>query len=284
MKKTISQLVLDVFKIGFFPTKTTRKSDLAGLISRLRPKSTGIKLIRLGPEGDGGYLVPDDLEGIEACFSPGVSDSSDFELACANRGMKVFMADYSVDGPAITHGNFSFIKKYVGATTSDNFMTINDWVRNSPISPTSDLLLQVDIEGYEYEAFLSMPDELLKRFRVIVVEFHRLHHLWSAPFYRLASSAFAKILQTHSCVHLHPNNCRSSFYMQGIEIPRVMEFTFLRNDRFEDYSYESSFPHPLDSDNTKKTPIRLPECWYGSRSETLAALHSEIQVNTGTHL
>lgn len=36
-------------------------------------------LIRLGPNGDGGYLVPDDLTGIEACFSPGVCATSEFE-------------------------------------------------------------------------------------------------------------------------------------------------------------------------------------------------------------
>lgn len=263
MTSIINKLILDRFRMGFFPTKATRKSDLTKLISSLHPKSTGIELIRLGPKGDGGYLVPNDLEGIEACFSPGISDSSDFELDCANRGMTIFLADYSVNGPATTHENFNFVKKFVGATTSDHFMTINDWVRNSSLSETSDLLLQIDIEGYEYETFLSMPDELLKRFRIIVVEFHRLHHLWSAPFFRLASSAFGKILQTHSCVHLHPNNCRGSFYLQGLEIPKVMEFTFLRNDRFDKYSYADTFPHPLDSDNTRNKTVKLPECWYG---------------------
>ena len=28
-----------------------------------------------------------------------------------------------------------------------------------------------------------------------------------------------------------PNNCRSSFYMQGMEIPKVMAFAFLRNEQ-----------------------------------------------------
>lgn len=260
------KLIMDVVKIGLFPTKTTKKTLLVDLINSLHPKSTDIELIRLGPQGDGGYLIPNDLAGIEACFSPGVSDSSDFELACAKLGMQVFMADYSVDGPATAHKNFNFTKKFVGATTSEKFMTINDWIKSSSVSETSDLILQIDIEGYEYETFLSMPDELMKRFRIIVVEFHRIHHLWSAPFHRIASSAFTKILQTHSCVHLHPNNCRSSIYMQGIEIPRVMEFTFLRNDRFNNSTYTDSFPHPLDSDNTKNQPVILPECWFRQQS------------------
>lgn len=263
MSMLFKKLILDKFKIGLFPTKLTKPADIAGLIARLRPISTEIGLIRLGPEKDGGYLVPDDLAGIEACFSPGVSDSSDFELACAQKGMKVFLADHSVDGPATRHESFHFTKKFVGATTSDSFMTMDDWVKSAPIASDSDLLLQMDIEGYEYETLLSMPDDLLKRFRVIVVEFHRVHHLWSAPFFRLAAAAFGKLLQTHSCVHLHPNNCRSSIYMRGLEIPRVMEFTFFRNDRFKTHSYARNFPHPLDRDNTIKPPLVLPACWYG---------------------
>lgn len=262
MKKTFKHHLLDAFNIGYFPTKATKRAELVKLIRELHPLVTEKSLIRLGPKGDGGYLVPDDLEGIKACYSPGVSDSSDFELVCAKLGMQVFMADHSVDGPATSHENFHFAKKFIGATTSEVFMTMHDWISQTDIDPQSDLLLQIDIEGYEYETFLSMPDALMKRFRIIVVEFHRLHHLWSQPFHRLASSAFRKILQTHSCVHLHPNNCRSSIYFQDIEMPRVMEFTFLRNDRFSRSERARAFPHPLDADNTKNPSLILPECWY----------------------
>ena len=34
----------------------------------------GHKLLRIGGEGDGAYLVPDDLTGITSCYSPGVSN------------------------------------------------------------------------------------------------------------------------------------------------------------------------------------------------------------------
>jgi hypothetical protein len=88
--------------------------------------STDKELIRLGPEGDGGYLVPNDLAEIEACFAPGVSVISGFEKDCADIGIKVFLADKSVDHPAESHKLFYFTKKYVGVTTSDDFMTIDD--------------------------------------------------------------------------------------------------------------------------------------------------------------
>jgi hypothetical protein len=262
LKKSLRHHLIDILPAGNILTKATKRADLTGLIDRLHPKEVGIELIRMGPQGDGGYLIPDDLEGIAACFSPGVSTVSDFELGCAERGMQVYLADYSVDGPATLHDNFSFIKKYVGATTSEQFITLHDWVKQSGIAPDVDLILQMDIEGFEYETLLSIPDDLMKRFRIIIIEFHRLHHLWGRPFFRLASAAFSKLLQTHSVVHLHPNNCRGSFYMQGLEIPRVMEFTFLRNDRFASHRYANRFPHPLDRDNTGDKTVTLPECWY----------------------
>ena len=107
-------------------------------------------------------------------------------------------------------------------------MTIDNWVKESSLNNDSELLLQIDIEGYEYEVFLSMSDTLIKRFRVIVAEFHSLDQLWNPPFFKLASRAFDKILQTHACIHIHPNNCCGSLRKGGIEIPRVLEFTFLR--------------------------------------------------------
>jgi hypothetical protein len=271
VKKTLKHRLIDILPTGNILTKTTRRADLTGLIGRLHPKDVGIELIRMGPQGDGGYLIPDDLEGIGACFSPGVSTVSDFELGCAQRGMQVYLADYSVDGPATPHDSFSFIKKFVGATTSEQFITLNDWVQQSDIAPDVDLILQMDIEGFEYETLLSIPDDLMKRFRIIVIEFHRLHHLWGRPFFRLASAAFAKLLQTHTVLHLHPNNCRSSFYRQGLEIPRVMEFTFLRNDRFDSHRFANRFPHPLDNDNTPKETVILPDCWYRQTTPGTAA-------------
>ena len=130
-----------------FPTRQTRRDAIEGLLKKLRPLTSGHALIRLGPERDGGYVIPDDLAGIEACFSPGVSGISGFERDCAERGMKVFLADKSVDGPACRHELFTFTKKFVGATTDDDFMTLDAWVTASLPESTSELLLQIDVEG-----------------------------------------------------------------------------------------------------------------------------------------
>lgn len=260
MFMSFAKRVLD--RNDMYPVKMTSLEEVNSLIKKLFPLSCDKKLVRFGPNGDGGYLVPNDFEGIEACFSPGVRFVSGFEKRCAELGMKVFLADKSVEDAAEDDDLFDFQKKFVGATADSDFMTIDDWVSSSDVSPSSDLILQMDIEGYEYETLLSISDSLMERFRVIIIEFHSLDQFWNKPFFDLASHAFNKILKTHSCVHNHPNNCCGSVHKKGIQIPRVSEFTFLRNDRIENSCFAKEYPHPLDYDNTVKKTIVLPECWY----------------------
>ena len=248
--------------LPFFPTKAVEPSRVSSLISRLYPVTCGHNLIRLGSSGDGGYLVPDDLAGIEACFSPGVSDRSAFELDCARMGMDVFMADASVDRPSLAHPRFQFIKKHIGANTVDQFVSLEDWVRNAFDRPNAELLLQMDIEGYEYEALLSTPSSLLKQFRIIIVEFHYLDYMFSEPLFAIYSQVFTRLLNTHTCVHIHPNNVCPPITISTVQIPQIAEFTFLRTDRVVNPRFVTTFPHPLDCDNTNDVSRTLPNCLY----------------------
>ncbi len=243
--------------------RLTDEYALQSLLDTLRPVSCDKALIRLGSRRDGGYLVPDDLTGIKACFSPGVGCSSTFEKDCADRGMKVFLADGFVDQPRQPHELFVFTKKYIGSKTNDNYITMDDWVKSSLPDSHEDLLLQMDIEGSEYDVLTSASDNLLKRFRIIVIEFHFLDKLRTKSFFNLASRVFEKILQSHTCVHNHPNNYAGLIKYRGLEIPEVIELTFLRNDRVSNPSFARIFPHPLDADNSRKQPsVPLPACWY----------------------
>jgi len=268
MSNFIKNIRLNIASLtGKFIAEKTDFRRVQALIQSLHPINCDKQLIRIGSPKDGGYLVPDDFSGIEHCFSPGVAYASDLEYECAERGMNVYMADKSVDSPALDHERFHFTKKYIGVTTNEGFMTLDDWVADSVSDSTSELFLQIDIEGFEYEVFLAASDSLMRRFRIIVAEFHRLDHLWDEPFFKLASRAYEKILQTHSCVHAHPNNGRGTVKTRGIETPLNMEFTFLRKDRIYGSSYAANFPHILDSDNVESaTPIVLPSCWYGGSS------------------
>jgi hypothetical protein len=249
--------------VGWHSAPRTPTSSVRGLLQRLRPLDPGIELVRVGPESDGGYLVPDDLDGIQYVFSPGVANESGFEAGLADRGMRVFLADYSVDRPAVDHPGFVFDKRFVGCLTDERYMTLDEWYAAKLADDDgAELLLQMDIEGGEYETLLAASQRLLGKFRIMVIEFHWLPQLFNEPFFALASRVFAKLLATHAVVHIHPNNCCGSVQRAGLEIPRIAEFTFLRKDRLRSTAYRTIFPHPLDRPNVAKEPLRLAPCWY----------------------
>ena len=69
LKQIVKPLAMDLLALGnAFPTPMTDKNALQALVHKLFPVLPGKDLIRMGPQSDAGYLVPDDLEGIEACF------------------------------------------------------------------------------------------------------------------------------------------------------------------------------------------------------------------------
>ncbi len=249
--------------LGLHGVRRIRRHELASLIGSLHPVDAGLELIRLGPDGDGGYLVPDDLEGIECAFSPGVSDESGFEADLAARGVRVFLADHSVDGPAESNPLFEFDKKYVGCLEDDQFMTLDGWKQFRAPEYGGDLLVQMDIEGGEFETIMNLSPTLLSQIRIFIIEFHYLHQLWNKPWFRMVSRVFEKLLNNHTVVHIHPNNCCGSFTSRGLTLPRIAEFTFLRNDRVKTRRYRNDFPHALDRENVPgKRPLVLPSCWY----------------------
>lgn len=238
---------------------------ILSLIKELNPVDTGVELIRIGPSGDGGYLLPNDLSGIQACFSPGVHTQIAFDIDIARRGVRVHLADAAVPAPQDMTTNMTFIPKYVGAVNDQTTITMDDWVQQAGEVGSYDLMLQMDIEGSEYEVLMSTSEALLKRFRIIAMEFHMLDQLWNPGFLSLVKPIFHKLLASHYCVHIHPNNFCGVFVRGGIEIPTVMEFTFHRKDRLrETVKPITRLPHPLDVDNKDRPPIVLPRYWWQS--------------------
>ena len=231
------------------------RDQVLALIDYMKPVNTNQPLKRFGPEGDGGYLAPDDFEGIEACFSPGVSDVAGFEMEFASRGIRCFLIDASVEKAPVEHENIHFEPLFLGAKSDGvKFISLGDWV-NAKAPGNKDLLLQIDIEGAEYEALVASPEHLLKRFRVIVMELHDLEFLMTNKYAAIGFESFLiHLRRVFEVVHIHPNNNRRPVYHQEIEIPPVIEMTLVRKDRvkIDPHGVGGELPHPLDSDNSPK--------------------------------
>jgi FkbM family methyltransferase len=247
--------------------RATNPTDLLQLLEQLHPVVPDTGLRRIGPTGDGGYLVPGDLDGIVACFSPGVGALSGFELDCVELGMRAHLADASVASPQFADDRLDFIPRFIRAVPDAESITLDDWVTTTEPDQSDDLLLQVDIEGDEWGVFLGASPAVLRRFRIIVAEIHHLHGLFDGESFPLLELTLKKLLASHTCVHIHPNNIGGTSTSGGVTIPEVAEFTFLRNDRIDhnNLSYATQFPHPLDGDNTAYLEtLALPRSMYRS--------------------
>ncbi|MBH5321809.1 FkbM family methyltransferase [Aurantiacibacter sediminis] len=241
----------------------SEQKAVRALIRRLRPVGSGHNLIRMGADGDGGYLVPDDLEGIAACFSPGVDDRATFEADCAKRGIVSHLADASVQAMPAELSGGTFLRKYLGVVEDETTATLANWV-NDKAPGDDDLILQMDIEGAEVPVLLNAPHDQLRRFRIIVLEAHHLDRLLDREGFTVMSALFTRLLEQFAVVHAHPNNYGGVVKRGDITVPRVIEFTLLRRDRLRDGDPAGPFPHPLDKPNDRgRADLPLPEFWRG---------------------
>ncbi len=256
-----------LFEQGIYIQKMTEQSRILQLVNALHPVRTRFELQRYGAAFDGGYLLPDDLEGINSCFSPGVDTNASFELAIQNsRGIVSHLADYSVDGPPMSLRAKSFIKKYIGVFDDEVYTTLDTWVRGTEeFRSGEDILLQMDIEGGEYLSLINVSETILKRFRIMVIEIHDVESWGDPRFFQVVTAFFEKLNRHFWVVHNHPNNCCGLVNLGGFLAPRVFELTFLRKDRATPLGYCDDFPHPLDRPNLAlQADLVLPPGWFGT--------------------
>jgi hypothetical protein len=123
----------------------------------------------------------------------------------------------------------------------------------------------MDIEGSEYDVLMYEGPNTLASFAVMIVEFHDLQRLFKQDFLRMAKVIFDKIYKNFSICHVHPNNCCGVASLDGIDIPRVIEVRFIRNDLLGEFANRKSvsLPHPLDSKNVGEIDdIAMPTLWW----------------------
>lgn len=251
-----------LFDHRFHIERTSDRNEVQALLTLLRPRSPTAPLIRVGAKHDGGYLLPDDLDGITACISPGVSFEVGFDLAIADRAIDVFMIDASVDGPPQQHPKFHFTKQFLDVFEDDTHTRLDRLCKIAGTKHAETLMLQMDIEGAEWRVLLDASPATISQFRIMVIEFHNLDLMASRFTFQLIKATFLKLLQTHSVVHLHPNNTIKSLNFYDLEIPPIMEFTFYSKERAFSGETRRDFPHPLDADCVPtKESLPLPKCW-----------------------
>jgi hypothetical protein len=250
------------FSQGIFVEQMASTDRILEIAKSLNPRLSAFELIRMGAPADGGYLVPADLLGVKACFSPGVDKTASFESDLLQYGIGSHLADYSVNSVPDGLQALSFSKKFIGGNTKGKYISLDDWVKElEPNAQSDELMLQMDVEGAEYESILCCSIETLKKFRIIVIEFHSVEGWGHDNFLNIVEATFTKLLNSHFVVHAHPNNAMGLVDMNGLIAPRIFELTFLSKTR-SSLGSDASTPNPLDFPNVSNMPpLDWGQCW-----------------------
>lgn len=260
LTRTLEILATSVLQhFGLHVQKSSKKDLVVELIQLLRPRTVNCELVRIGQkDGDGGYLLPNDLGEISGVFSPGVADNSSFEEFFANLGIPCFLLDGSVDTSPTSHPNFNFRKEWLLGVTEGSFsITLSDWIDESMPDFPGNAILQMDIEGAEYGVLEATPVERLDQFRIIVIELHGMGNLRHEFGRTTIGNVIKKLTMNHDVVHAHPNNCCGTFKFHGIKFPEIIEVTLLHKSRKLTLNNWAEIPNTLDAPNLPGKEIRI---------------------------
>ncbi len=235
------------------------------LLRLLRPSRVeGFHKARLGSAHDGGYVMVDDFDGIDAAFSFGIAQDANWDAAVADRRVPVYQFDHTIDAPPISRPDLIFTKERITAEPARGAHTIDELVRRHGTPGKASLILKIDIEGDEWAVFDSVSEPALSCFSQIVAEFHFLGNIMvDLVWYQHALRVFKKLIHSFGVVHVHANNGHGVHSLANVVVPHIVEVTLVNKSRYRLGVTDEIFPGPLDAPNDPGSPdIHLGQFIY----------------------
>lgn len=249
-------------------SRFTPTEEIHDALMKFRPLNNGFDLIRIGSNLDGGYLAPADLKGISHCFSAGCDKNWSFERDLQLRfGIYSHIIDSEDKRPSDLSPEHSYTPKWIGTKNSDLTITLNNWIDLKSMNSDGDYLLQMDIEGFEWQALKSIDVQSLLKFRILIIEFHGTKNLINYRHFSNTFKPLIEVLTSHfDPVHIHGNNCCGVVTFGDFSFPEVFELTFHRRDRSMSRDSFQNLPSKLDSKNVvDKEDLNVMWPWRDSR-------------------
>ncbi|MDB5689718.1 MAG: hypothetical protein JWL91_1594 [Sphingomonas bacterium] len=223
-------------------------ADVLSILRLLRPHDVaGYGKNRLGRPNDGGYVMVDDLQGIDAAYSIGINDDVSWDADMAERGIEIFQYDHTIESaPPLPGATWRRIGLGAETDPAANLRSLPDMLSENGHAASRDLILKCDVEGAELWVFSKLPDGFFSRFRQIVIEMHCFEAFHLPDFRAQIRAAITRLTEFHHVVHVHGNNSAPLSVIGGVPIPNVFELTLLRKDAGEFVHSDLSFPTAMD--------------------------------------
>ena len=211
--------------------------------------AVGRDYFRAGIRGDSGYVMVNYGLQDAPIYSLGIGWDVSWDRHLAELGGQIYQYDHTIDALPEEHPNFHWFKLGIGssADTGPEFRTIKQLIEINGHQGRKDLVLKIDIEGYEWPVFAEMDEETLGQFSQIVGEFHNLTNIVDSKNAAKIFSALDKINAQFQLVHVHINNSGAVGNIGGVTLYDMYELTFLRRSDHTFVPSTKFFPIDLDA-------------------------------------
>lgn len=227
------------------------QENYSNLLRLIAPREReGVNLIRIGSVSDGGYVVHNDFSLDDILVSLGIGDNSDFEYELSSKVETIKAYDHTVKQIPRNSVNIDFYRLGVKAKAEEGFVTLRTIIEQIP--STHDLILKIDIEGWEWEVLDGLTDEELLRFRQIIGEFHDFHDVGKLE---SIEGVIRRLASNFTVINSHANNWGKYDLVKSIAVPDVVEITWLRNNFSSSKSGKGKSEN--DSVNKANNPLGL---------------------------
>ena len=226
--------------------------------SLLKPiKLDDYELKRFGNQsGDGGYILPNDFKNIKYLFSLGVGSQFGFEKDMHDRNIDCFLADWTVENNNFEQLGLNFDKKFIKAYNSKNSLRFEDW-KNKCLTPdkNGEFILQIDIEGDEYQVLLTIDNETFHRTKYLVIEYHFLTRIFDLKISNLIISALKRVSENFYPIHLNINNTSSILRNSNLNIPHCLEVSYINKKYVKNIEFLRKKNHHLNKSNIENNNL-----------------------------
>jgi hypothetical protein len=286
-KQNNSQIIYDKFK--FLQMRNSSRvicnfSDEAyanaeEMYETLKPMTAvGYKKIRLGAKNDGGYIFLDafsEEEGI--AYSFGISSYDPFSLDMVERGYDVWQYDGTIDIPPYNHPRIHFNRFNISGDENpqQNERSLRQIIKENGHQGATKIILQCDIEGYEWPMLEMAQTEDIKKFAQISLEIHCLQATGNE--WQRQVRILRKLNETHQLIHIHANNHGCGTVLKNFRyLPDAFEVSYVRKDFCQFVECREEFPTTLDAPCNPD----LPDIFIGSFNPmNISSLEDDLRSN-----
>jgi hypothetical protein len=226
------------------------------LLALLQPVAlSNCQLERFGEANDGGYLMCGNLlRDVQSAYSYGIAGYDKWGCDISSRlPVPVHQYDcFNTTRPACSAGDTVFHAECVADSARIEEGRLFDAIHNQFAKngdSSKSIVMKIDVEGAEWDSFLSAPDHVFEQIDQLAVEFHGSHQQKFVTVVRRLKEFF-------EVAHLHFNNFSCTDRLDPF--PSWAYEVLFVNKRLAmvDHSRPAERPHPLDAPNT----LTLPDC------------------------